>query len=502
MQRTRIGLLALLTIALAVGAHAQGSAGDDLVDLAQWLGGHFDSTEAWQTAGADGAIPRLHLSIQAPAPDGDGPWTAEVRLRTWDGSWHDHELGRVELVAEPEFDGFVLRPPAPAAAPDATVAAEPFAGQCVVLWHRAGAAFQGELRGDACAGAWLGEVFGATARLDREQLVVTPRAAAEAAPAPAPIPMRRCTFYDGQFRYRRADGTSLTGVDYLWHDQGSEVALPMEPMDDLEAGRFVVRLSCFRRSGDGSRSLRLELRERGEVVAVATTDPGADTIGLVSGPWSFTLQRAGYLDRGLATLVDWMSGSFSSAAQAAADGDFRDIRLHMSPLQVDRAEGYWLYVEQAVAEYAERPYRQRVYHVTEIAPNLYESQVYELPDPAAVVGAWRDPSLLEGLSPDDLQQREGCAILLRRRGDAFVGSTLGSLCTSTLRGAAYATSEVTVTADGLTSWDRGFDRDGRQVWGAEQGGYVFERVAEEAPAAGPDAPGTGESEPAAATEAG
>jgi hypothetical protein len=28
----------------------------------------------------------------------------------------------------------------------------------------------------------------------------------------------------------------------------------------------------------------------------------------------------------------------------------------------------------------------------------------------------------------------------------------------------------------MISWDRGFDADGNQVWGAEGGGYVFHRM--------------------------
>jgi hypothetical protein len=35
---------------------------------------------------------------------------------------------------------------------------------------------------------------------------------------------------------------------------------------------------------------------------------------------------------------------------------------------------------------------------------------------------------------------------------------------------------VVIDANGMTSWDRGFDAAGRQVWGSEAGGYRFERI--------------------------
>jgi len=190
-------------------------------------------------------------------------------------------------------------------------------------------------------------------------------------------------------------------------------------------------------------------------------------------------------------LVSWMTGSFSSRAQAEADQDFWDIRLRMTPIWTDRSDGHWLYVEQAAASSLDQPYRQRVYHVVEVADGLFESSVMALPEPSMYVGDWRREEPLADLEPADLLDREGCSILMRRRGDAFIGGTLGRLCTSSLRGASYATSEVVITAEGVVSWDRGYDDSHAQVWGAVKAGYVFDRLNEEpeAPAAAPESAG-------------
>ena len=53
--------------------------------------------------------------------------------------------------------------------------------------------------------------------------------------------------------------------------------------------------------------------------------------------------------------------------------------------------------------------------------------------------------------------------------DSFVGSTNEKDCTSNLRGASYATSEARIEENVLTSWDRGYDENGVQVWGAITG---------------------------------
>ena len=205
-------------------------------------------------------------------------------------------------------------------------------------------------------------------------------------------------------------------------------------------------------------------------------------IGLVlaggcSGESSGGTAAASAADAELLRLTGWLTGSFGSVTQSAEDERYHDIRIRAVRIWGERDDGAWIYIEQAVADALDRPYRQRVYHVTRLAEDLFESRVYALDDPLQHAGCWREERPLAGLGPEDLLARQGCAVLLRSVGaDRFAGSTLGRLCTSSLRGASYATSEVEVRAEGLTSWDRGFDADGAQVWGAEAGPYRFERL--------------------------
>jgi CpeT protein len=181
----------------------------------------------------------------------------------------------------------------------------------------------------------------------------------------------------------------------------------------------------------------------------------------------------------LMELQDWMTGSFSSAAQAeAAPDDYDDIRLVMVPIWEDRADGPWLYVEQAAEESLDRPYRQRVYHLSE-GEGGPRSAIYTLPgDPLDFVAAWDKPELFAELTPADLSERSGCEIYLSDLGGIYVGSTQGRGCSSSLGDAAYATSEVTISVNKLTSWDRGFDQEGNQAWGATAGPYIFLREAD------------------------
>ena len=176
-------------------------------------------------------------------------------------------------------------------------------------------------------------------------------------------------------------------------------------------------------------------------------------------------------------IAGWMAGSYSSAAQSQSDSEYKNIVLHMKPIWMDRTDGRWLYVEQAMQEAADKPYRQRVYHLVHHDDGAVESLVFELPgDALQYAGAWKQAQPLNELLPSQLMPRSGCGVKLKAKSATqWSGSTDGDMCASSLRGAAYATSEVTVTESEITSWDRGFDSAGKQVWGATKGPYQFKK---------------------------
>lgn len=173
-------------------------------------------------------------------------------------------------------------------------------------------------------------------------------------------------------------------------------------------------------------------------------------------------------------LASLMQGSYSSEEQHKADSAFFDIRLKIVPIWTSRTDALWMYVEQAVAGKEDRPYRQRVYKITESGGGNFESAVYTLSAPLRFVG---HADLVEKINPDSLQLRDGCSVLLKKiNKKKFVGSTDNKKCPSDMRNAAYATSVVSIGPKLLESWDRGYDKDDRQVWGAEKGGYLFRKI--------------------------
>ncbi len=179
-------------------------------------------------------------------------------------------------------------------------------------------------------------------------------------------------------------------------------------------------------------------------------------------------------DTTLHRLVMYMEGAFSSQEQSLRDTSYYDIRLHIKRIWNNRNDAYWLYVEQAVAKFIEKPYRQRVYKVTRLSADTLVSSVYEIYSPLRFAGAWKDSSPLTSLTPDSIVERKGCSVFLVKNSNGdFAGGTKPNTCYSDLRGARFATSEVVITRKMLLSWDRGLGLKGEHVWGATKGGYEF-----------------------------
>ena len=176
-------------------------------------------------------------------------------------------------------------------------------------------------------------------------------------------------------------------------------------------------------------------------------------------------------------LAVFLTGSFSNAAQARGDQNFRSTVLHGTAIWPDRTDGPWLYVEQALADAPEHPFRQAIYQLRSRPDQKLEVLIFDVPDPIAATGAWRTPARLQALNPEQLVRRTGCSLVLElQAGGTFKGGTEGTGCASSLRGASFSTIQMTVSNVEIVTWERGYNSAGAQVRGSIHGGYVFKRA--------------------------
>ena len=175
-------------------------------------------------------------------------------------------------------------------------------------------------------------------------------------------------------------------------------------------------------------------------------------------------------------LTRYLTGTFDSEAQSITNPQYFAIQLKACRIALPELGERVLYIEQAQLQQPQNPYRQRLYVVEPGADpeTQARSRVFELLDPAVAVGLCDDPAS-STLTAANAEEKAGCAVELTWMEDHFVGGTQGNGCPSTLNGASYATSEVTAYEDRLETWDRGYDANDQQVWGAVAGPYIFDR---------------------------
>lgn len=171
-----------------------------------------------------------------------------------------------------------------------------------------------------------------------------------------------------------------------------------------------------------------------------------------------------------------LNGDFDSSEQASVDRAFFPVSLRSCEAIVEGLGERVLYVEQAMMDGLDRPYRQRIYSVEE-AEGRVVSRVFAMDDSLnrALIGACDDDTA-PVIQLRDIEERKGCGVWLTADQDGvYRGGTEGQDCESSLGGARYATSKVVLYEGAIESWDQGWASADEQVWGAVSGPYIFKR---------------------------
>lgn len=173
----------------------------------------------------------------------------------------------------------------------------------------------------------------------------------------------------------------------------------------------------------------------------------------------------------LKELVSIMQGQYSSDAHSKRDSAYFNISLRMIPIWKNK--GHFLYVEQAMFSKQEKPYRIRIYKILQKG-DTFISEIYTLKNEKNWIGKWKTPEAFSELEESEIELKPGCEVILKRTSkNKYIGETGLKTCPSELRGASYASSKVNVYENKIVSWDQGFDKNDKQVWGAEKEGYEF-----------------------------
>ena len=183
------------------------------------------------------------------------------------------------------------------------------------------------------------------------------------------------------------------------------------------------------------------------------------------------------VDQVLVTASQYLRGSFSSQAHSEEfNSAYYHIDLFACRVALPELGEEVMYVQQEQPGSA--PYRQRLYTVESVGETQAKTRVYTVDNEEDWEG-FCTLNTTEPVAETTWEERVGCGVLLDwdQAAGTFAGETQGTDCETSL-GGDYAASEVTLSPTLLTSWDRGFNDDGSQAWGATEGPYEFDRIGE------------------------
>lgn len=182
----------------------------------------------------------------------------------------------------------------------------------------------------------------------------------------------------------------------------------------------------------------------------------------------------------IVALTRLMAGDFSNQQQAFENPPmYAHIRVCMRPLPADFfEEGRGVFLEQAYDFMLHQPYRVRV---LQFIPQ--ESQIFlkncRVTDAEDLYGASRNLDQLNALTPDRIEEMQGCEMDVKWTGQSFKGTIVPGRACRVFRNdqETYLDNEFEISEQKLYSLDRGRDLDtGERIWGSIAGPFDFDRI--------------------------
>ena len=172
-------------------------------------------------------------------------------------------------------------------------------------------------------------------------------------------------------------------------------------------------------------------------------------------------------------VVNHLEGKMDTSARTAAGGR---VGVRMTTCKVrlrDRPERVYLYQEQSLKKSLDSPYRQRFLQIEAgEEKDTVISQSYKPINSQKWIGLCDRPERQRVVNSQEMSQPV-CSVLLKPKVSIYVGTTPPEGCPTKVRGAVKITNMIILHDRGMDTWDRGFDAEGNQVWGAKNESYQF-----------------------------
>jgi hypothetical protein len=104
--------------------------------------------------------------------------------------------------------------------------------------------------------------------------------------------------------------------------------------------------------------------------------------------------------------------------------------------------------------------------------NTVESAGFKPNNPEKLIGLCDKPAGERVFKIEEIGKSE-CSVFLRKEKDNYIGETQPGGCPTNYRGAVKITNKIILHSSGMDTYDRGFDANGKVIWGAKDEPYMF-----------------------------
>ncbi|ACK72526.1 conserved hypothetical protein [Gloeothece citriformis PCC 7424] len=174
------------------------------------------------------------------------------------------------------------------------------------------------------------------------------------------------------------------------------------------------------------------------------------------------------------SVVSHLVGVMDTSAQVAKNPNKANVR--MTTCQVTLTGGndsIYLYQEQALTKTLDKPYRQRFLEIKPtLEPETVESKSYKPLQAERLIGFCNKPLSERVLNVSELGEPV-CSVFLKPSNNGYLGETQPEGCPANVRGAVTITNTILLHSEGMDTWDKGYDAQGNQVWGANDDPFEF-----------------------------
>jgi len=190
-------------------------------------------------------------------------------------------------------------------------------------------------------------------------------------------------------------------------------------------------------------------------------------------------QPKGKYDKELHDLSNLLSGSFTSQEQSKTNIGYANFTLKNQRIW-KKSPGFWFYSEIHSTDKPYKVYLQRILNISRIDSITLKSVGYTiLRNREDYINGWEEPLIFDKLSIDSLKIKEGCDIYYRQKSPSiYIGKTKEGACKSTFKNISYFSSNVVVSPDLISIWDRGYDTENKQVFGKINKPYKYKRISD------------------------